>query len=238
MKPELAAAPDDVAGVRIPRTALATLAVENARASLAPVLVGHARRVFVFAALTARRERQVCDSEALYVSAMYANMGLSPAYAHSQLRYEVDSADAARALLAGIAPYMADDVWRAIALHTTPGIPEHVSPLARLLAQGAQTDLVGANYDAYTCAEREAILAAYPREATFNEDMIGAIGRGVGHRPQTTSGTWSADILARLDPDYCRLNFCGLILGSRWSQPDRFAFSHSQSHSHSSRLKP
>ncbi|WP_042263322.1 HD domain-containing protein [Paraburkholderia heleia] len=228
MKPELAATPDEVAGVIIPRTALAALAVENACAALDPVLVGHARRVFVFAALDARRGRQACDTETLYVSAMYANMGLSPAYAHSNLRYEVDSADAARALLAGVSPHVAEDVWRAIALHTTPGIPEHVSPLARLLAQAAWTDLVGEHYDAYTCAERGAILAAYPREATFSEDVIRAIGRGVAHRPHTTSGTWSADILARIDPDYCRLNFCGLILGSRWTRPDRDFLSHSR----------
>ncbi|WP_321908287.1 phosphohydrolase [Paraburkholderia sp. J11-2] len=228
MKPELAAKPIEVAGVRIPRTALAALALENACAALDPLLVGHAHRVFVFAALAARRERHACDAETLYVSAMYANMGLSPAYAHSNLRYEVDSADAARALLAGVSPCVAEDVWRAIALHTTPGIPEHVSPLARLLAQAAGTDLTGANYDAYTCAERTAILAAYPREATFCEDVIQAIGRGVAHRPHTTSGTWSADILARLDPDYCRLNFCGLILGSRWTQPDKHFLSHSR----------
>lgn len=221
MKSELAASPDEVAGVRIPRTALATLAVENACAALEPVLVGHARRVFVFAALTAKRERHEYDAETLCVSAMYANMGLSPHYAHSSLRYEVDGADAARALLAGVSSRAAEDVWVAIALHTTPGIPEHVSPLAHLLAQAAGTDLLGTNHDAYTRAEREAILAAYPRGATFSEDMIGAIGRGVAHRPHTTSGTWSADILARLDPDYCRLNYCGLILGSTWNRPDR-----------------
>lgn len=228
MKPGLAATPDEVAGVLIPRTALAALAVENACAALDPVLIGHAHRVFVFAALAARRERQACDTETLYVSAMYANMGLGPAYAHSNLRYEVDSADAARALLADVSPHVAEDVWRAIALHTTPGIPEHVSPLARLLARAAWTDLVGVHYDAYTCAERGAILAAYPREATFSEDVIRAIGRGVAHRPHTTSGTWSADILARIDPDYCRLNFCGLILGSRWTRPDRNFLSHSR----------
>ncbi|WP_233887609.1 phosphohydrolase [Paraburkholderia flagellata] len=230
MKYELAATPDEVAGVCIPRTALAALAVENVCAVLDPVLVGHAHRVFVFAALAALSERHACDAEILYVSAMYANMGLSPAYAHSSSRYEVDSADAARVLLAGVSPRVAEDVWRAIALHTTPGIPEHVSPLARLLARAAGTDLVGANYDAYTCAEHAAILAAYPRGATFSEDVIRAIGSGVAHRPQTTSGTWSADILARLDPDYCRLNYCGLILGSRWTQPDNNFFSHSRRH--------
>ncbi|SMG60476.1 phosphohydrolase [Paraburkholderia susongensis] len=221
MKPAPAASPDEVAGVRIPQTALAILAAENACAALEPVLVGHARRVFVFAALIGRREHRACDEETLYVTAMYANMGLSPAYAHSSLRYEVDGADAARSLLADVSPRVAEDVWRAIALHTTPGIPVHVSPLAHVLAEAAGTDLVGTNYDAYTRAEREAILAAYPREATFNEDVIRAIGRGLAHRPHTTSGTWSADILARMDPDYCRLNFCGLILGSRWSRPDR-----------------
>lgn len=220
MKHALAASPEEVAGVRIPRTALAALAAENACAALEPVLVGHARRVFVFAVLTARREKHVCDAEMLYVTAMYANMGLSAAYAHSNWRYELDSADAAHALLSSVSPRMADEVWRAIALHTTPGIPLRVSALAHVLAEAAGTDLIGTNYDAYTGAERESVLAAYPREATFGEDMIHAIGRGVAYRPHTTSGTWSADVLARMDPDYCRLNFCGLILGSRWNQPD------------------
>lgn len=220
MKPRREAPAEEVAGVRIPRTALAALAAENACAALDPVLVGHARRVFVFAAIAARRENRACDAETLYVTAMYANMGLSAAYAHSTWRYEVDSADAARSLLAGVSSPMADEVWQAIALHTTPGISMHVSALAHVLAEAAGTDLIGKNYDAYTCAERESIVAAYPREPTFAEDMIRAIGRGVAHRPHTTSGTWSADVLARMDPDYCRLNFCGLILGSRWTRGD------------------
>ncbi|QBR01929.1 phosphohydrolase [Paraburkholderia pallida] len=219
MRPALAASSDEVAGVRIPKTAFATRAAEYARAALEPVLVGHAHRVFVFAALAARRENRACDAERLFVAAMYANMGLSAAYARSTERYEVDSANAARSLLAGASPRVAEDVWRAIALHTTPGVPVHVSALAHLLAQGAGTDLIGMDYDAYTCAERNSILAAWPRGETFDEDMIRAIARGVAHRPHTTSGTWSADILARTDPDYCRLNFCGLILGSRWNQP-------------------
>ncbi|HHX4174242.1 TPA: phosphohydrolase, partial [Burkholderia contaminans] len=37
------------------------------------------------------------------------------------------------------------------------------------------------------------------------------------HRPQSTFGTWSADVLERADPDFHRPNFCGRVLGARWS---------------------
>jgi hypothetical protein len=46
--------------------------------------------------------------------------------------------------------------------------------------------------------------------------MIEAIGRGLAHRPLSTFGTVGSDVLERLDPDFLRTNFCGLILGSPW----------------------
>nr|MBN3729196.1 phosphohydrolase [Burkholderia sp. Ac-20379] len=64
--------------------------------------------------------------------------------------------------------------------------------------------------------ERAAVTAAYPRGAGFGEAVIAAIGRGLAHRPRSTAGTFGADVLDRIDPDYCRTNFCGQILGSPW----------------------
>ncbi|MBN3810783.1 phosphohydrolase [Paraburkholderia sp. Ac-20347] len=208
----------EVAGVRIPCTPVAIAAAESAHASLPPVLLGHASRVFVFAALNARRGGVACDEGTLYVSSMYANMGLSAAYAHSTARYELDSADAARRLLHhyGASARDQDEAWLAIALHTTPGVSARVSPLADMLAAAVRTDLVAAQFDDYTGGERSGVLAAYPRGKGFEEEIIGAIGRGVAHRPHTTFGTASADVLDRVDPNYCRVNFCGQILGSRW----------------------
>ncbi|WP_322080963.1 phosphohydrolase [Burkholderia sp. BCC1972] len=213
-----ASADDEVAGVRIPRTPMAIEAAEAARASLPRVITDHACRVFVLASLAARRAGERCDAEALYVAAMYANMGLSPAYGRSTERYELDSADAAQAfLLRHQTPqHVRDDVWRAIALHTTPGVAARMSPLARALASAVATDLMATDIDAYSADERLALLAAYPRGDGFGNAFLDAIARGVAHRSASTFGTWSADVLERADPDFHRPNFCGRVLGARW----------------------
>ncbi|KGE05720.1 phosphohydrolase [Burkholderia gladioli] len=218
MQASLAGVGGEVAGVRIPATPLALAALESAGAALPGVLLGHARRVFVLAALSARRGGLACDAGALFVGSLYANMGLSAAYARSAERYELDSADAARGLLRrhGASEREQSELWLAIALHTTSGIPARVSPLAGVLAQAVRTDLTGAHYHAYTRGERAGVLAAYPRGARFGEAVIDAIGRGLAHRPGSTAGTAGADVLDRIDPDYRRMNFCGQILGSPW----------------------
>jgi hypothetical protein len=216
MIPDAAMRPVEGAGVRIPSTPLAVAAAEAARASLSEVVVGHALRVFAFASLAARRDGEACDADALYVASMYANMGLSGAYAHYRQRY--DDADAAHAVMKrhGAASGLCVDVWCAIALHMTPGLPARMSPLARVLYAAVRTDLLAENLGGYSAAQCDGILAAWPRGARFKERMIEAIGRGVAHRPSTTFGTLSADVLERVDPEYCRMNFCGLILGSSW----------------------
>ncbi|MCU9951850.1 MULTISPECIES: phosphohydrolase [Burkholderia] len=210
---------DEVAGVRIPRTPMAIDAAEAACASLPQVIVDHASRVFVLASLAARRAGETCDADTLYVAAMYANMGLSTAYGRSTERYELDSADAAQAFLLRhqTSQRMRDDVWRAIALHTTPGVATRVSPLARVLASAVSTDLMATDFDAYSADERRALLAAYPRGDAFGAAFLDAIARGVAHRPASTFGTWSADVLERTDPDFHRPNFCGRVLGARWN---------------------
>ncbi|AOJ00273.1 hypothetical protein [Burkholderia sp. LA-2-3-30-S1-D2] len=213
-----ARAGDEVAGVRIPRTPMAIDAAEAACASLPQVITDHACRVFVLASLAARRAGETLDADALYVAAMYANMGLSTAYGRSTERYELDSADAAQAFLLRhqTSQRMRDDVWRAIALHTTPGVAARMSPLARALASAVATDLMATDFDAYSADERRALLAAYPRGDGFGDAFLDAIARGVAHRPASTFGTWSADVLERADPDFHRPNFCGRVLGARW----------------------
>ncbi|ALV60946.1 MULTISPECIES: HD domain-containing protein [Burkholderia] len=217
--PRASATGDEVAGVRIPRTPVTVEAADAARASLPAALADHAARVFVFASLAARRAGDACDADALYVAAMYANMGLSPAYCRSTERYELDGADAAHALLLRHrrSRRMRDDVWHAVALHTTPGVAARASPLARALACAVSTDLMATDFDAYTADERTALLAAYPRGSGFREAYLDMVARGVEHRPQSTFGTWSADVLERADPDFQRPNFCGRVLGARWN---------------------
>ena len=50
----------------------------------------------------------------------------------------------------------------------------------------------------------------------FKKKLLEAYARGMEHRPETTFGTLNADVLDRWDPNFRRLNFCGLVLGSDW----------------------
>lgn len=210
--------PVSVAGIPIPQSTIAHEAVEFASASLPRVLVGHACRVFVFAALATERRQIACEREPLYVAAMFMGIGLSSPYGRSQLRYEVDSANAAQAFMKRHRASLSKqtDIWHAVALHMTPGIPSCASPLAGVLAQAVRTDLLAEDYDAYTAEQRDAVLCAYPRGAGFRKAIIDAIGQGVVHRPASTFGTVCADVLDRTDPNYRRTNFCGLIFGAQW----------------------
>lgn len=209
-----------VCGIGMPQGALARDAHEVAGALLPSVLNGHAQRVFIFAALKARRVGLKCNTECLYVASMFINVGLSAAYLGSQRRYEVDSADAARQFLSrhGAAASSAAQMWQAVALHTSHGIAEHASTLAALLAAGVRTDLFGEDLVALTRESEAEVLQAYPRGERFKEQFIHAVGQGVAHRPRSTFGALSADVLERLDPDYKRINYCGLILGAKWQE--------------------
>jgi HD superfamily phosphodiesterase len=80
----------------------------------------------VFGAMRGVRQNLKFDSELLYVAALFHDLGLVDAYHTDTKRFEVDGADAARDFLRshGIPEPSADLVWQAIALHTTPGIPQ------------------------------------------------------------------------------------------------------------------
>jgi hypothetical protein len=130
----------------------------------------------------------------------------------------VDGANAARAFLRrhNISPQEIDTVWTAIALHTTPGIPQYMHPLVALLTNGVEMEVLGIAYSEFSHADREANIAAYPRTEHFKEDIIQAFYDGIQHKPETTFGNVKADVLADKDPEFQRMNFCSFIRGSRW----------------------
>jgi hypothetical protein len=110
-------------------------------------------------------------------------------------------------------------VWDAIALHTTPGVPEHKEPEVALVTAGVdyvEYDVLGFGFDEIPRENREAVLAAYPR-IDFKESIIQAFAEGFAHRPDTTFGTMNADVLAEKLPGYQRPNLCTIIHGSKHS---------------------
>jgi hypothetical protein len=207
-----------IAGVDIPDGIMAQAATDLIRATESELMFHHALRAFLFGALTGYRENLTFDPALLYVAAMFHNVGLNAQYQGSPYRFEVDGANAAREFLQqyGVAEREIEEVWVGIALHTTPGVPEHLSALVALISAGVQMDVRGARYDEFTAQQRDDIVQAYPRESGFKKKLIEAYARGMAHRPETTFGTVNADVLDRWDPNYRRLNFCGLVLGSDW----------------------
>jgi hypothetical protein len=208
-----------IAGIRVPDSAIARAATQLVRDTEDDLLYNHSRRVFFWGALTGARRGLRYDPELLYLGAMFHDMGLTEKYSSPDLRFEVDGANTARDFMKsyGVPERDVEDVWTAIALHTTPGIPEHMHPEIRLVQAGAGMDMVGRGMDAIPAAEREMVLAAHPRAHDFAHQVIDTFYAGLKHRPETTFGTFNDDFLAYKDPGFQRGNLCSLLLGSRWA---------------------
>jgi hypothetical protein len=212
------ATPKSVAGVVIPDSKLAHEVTELVRDTESPLLFHHSSRVYHWGALTGRRRGLHFDPELLYAAAMFHDMGLTPGYASQHERFEVDGANAARDFLGshGIAERDLETVWTAIALHTTPGIPQHMHPVIALVTAGVEMDVLGIAFSEFTDDERDAVLRAHPRPPRFKEEIIQAFYDGIHHKPETTFGNVKADVLADKDPSFRPENFCRMIRDSAW----------------------
>jgi hypothetical protein len=207
-----------IAGITIPDSQMARAATELVRDTENDLLYNHSRRVFLWGALTGERKGLKYDPELLYIGAMFHDMGLTQSYSTTTDRFEVDGANAARNFLKqhGASEYDIEQVWLSIALHTTPGVPEHLKPVVALVTAGVEMDVLGMAYEAFPDEQRIQVVAAHPREREFKNMIIDAFAQGTRDRPLTTFGNVKADVLELRDPNYKRLNFCKIILGSAW----------------------
>jgi hypothetical protein len=208
----------NLTGIAVPDSKLAREITELVRDTETPLLFHHSRRVYYWGALAGKRRGLSFDRELLYAGAMFHDMGLTHQHSSVDERFEVDGANAARDFLRshGIAQHDVDTVWTAIALHTTPGIPQHMHPVVALVTAGVEMDVLGLSYGDYSDAECEAVVHAHPRSAHFKEDIIQAFYDGIKHKPETTFGNVKADVLADKDPRFARGNFCSVIRNSAW----------------------
>ncbi|MFF3069475.1 HD domain-containing protein [Kitasatospora sp. NPDC057936] len=210
---------ETVAGVRIPDSALAREATELVREAASPLLFDHSRRVFVFGALRGAEQGLEFDPELLYVGAMFHDLGLTDRFARTDRRFEIDGADEARRFLTahGVAGELAQRVWTAVALHTTPEIPLHMAPEIALVTRGVELDVLGIGYHALTDEQRAAVVAAHPRP-DFKNRILAAFTEGIRNRPGTAFGNVKADVLAHFVPGFERGDFVEVIKGSDWAE--------------------
>ena len=207
-----------VQGIRIPDSQLAREATEFVRDTENDLLFHHSSRVYYWGALAALHRGLKVDHELLYVGCMFHDVGLTHEHCSCDKRFEVDGANAARAFLdsRGVAQADIDKVWTAIALHTTPGIPEFMAAEIALLTAGVEMDVLGIDYEKFSETSREAVVHEHPRQPGFKENIINAFYEGIKDKPQTTFGNVKADVIADKEATFVPGNFCRIIRQSNW----------------------
>lgn len=215
----MASSGQTAAGVTVPDTKLAREATELVRESTTDLVYHHSRRVFWFGSLQGRNRGLSFDPELLYIGAMFHDLGLNEPFRGSGRRFEVDSADEARRFLQGhgVPEDSIRRVWTAIALHTTPGIPEFMEPEVALVTAGVEYDVLGIGYHDVSDADRAEITALHPRP-DFKRSILRAFTEGIAPKPETTFGNVKADVLERFVPDYRRVSFVDVIENSDWPE--------------------
>ncbi|MGZ3119679.1 HD domain-containing protein [Streptomyces sp. H62] len=208
---------DIIAGVEVPETPAAAEATDFLRERTNPLIFHHSRRVFLFGSLHARGLGLRPDPELLYISAMFHDAGLSLPFSDTQQRFELDGADHARKFLLdrGFSESAAEMAWRAIALHSTPGVPGRMEPEVALTHYGVLTDAIGWGLDRLDGDQLDEIVAAHPR-GDFKKEFLHAFVEGLKDRPDTTYGTVNADILEHFVPGFRRGSMVRRVLDAPW----------------------
>src|SRR5262245_39895241 len=189
--------PDLAHALVIPDSLLAKEATDILREHSTDLLFNHSIRVYLFAAEQGRQRKLRFDLELLYVAAAFHDLGLIKKFSSQNERFEVDGANAARQFLTAhdVPEEEVRTVWEAIALHTTPGITQHMRPEIALLYTGVGLDVLGTGFDRISSTVRDEIVARYPRKR-FKENFVRQYFRGFAHKPETTYGTVNAGVCA------------------------------------------
>jgi hypothetical protein len=184
-----------VAGIRIPDTALCNAAVDLLESSSPQFLCTHCLRTYIFGSLALRSlGRSVADEEAAFCAALFHDFGLVPPYRRDN-RFEIDGADAARDFCTKhqVSPERSDVVWRAIALHTSPGIATRMAGEIALVHLGAGLDFLGLGLDQVPPQVLEEILEQYPR-MKFKSEFRNLLVEHCQHNPAAQVLTWTDDV--------------------------------------------
>jgi HD superfamily phosphohydrolase YqeK len=123
----------------VPPTKMSLAAFEHAASILAPAILNHSIRVYLYAKALAAQCNSVYSTDTakhdlLFVACLFHDIGTTSLYDGPQ-RFEVEGGDAAVQHLTpfGVGETDKHDVWTAIACHTCPGIAERIGELPRLV---------------------------------------------------------------------------------------------------------
>jgi HD superfamily phosphohydrolase YqeK len=143
--PTTSSKPIDTTAV-IPETQICQSAYAHASSLLAPSILNHSIRVYLYATALAKHTNSIYFSDPtkhdlLFIACLFHDIGTTDTY-DGPSRFEVEGADAAVKHLSqfGVPSQDAHDVWTAIAIHTSPQIAERISELSKLVRLAVITD--------------------------------------------------------------------------------------------------
>ena len=186
----------------LPASPLVEDAADHIRAVIHPVIYRHSIRTYLLGMEAARRDGVTdIDEESLCLAALFHDSGTAPVY-NGPARFEIEGADAAARFLRayGWTPAKVDPVWEAIALHTTPEIPERRGMIARYVRIGVQIE-----FGSVTLRESfaEAIDAAeyqYPRQRVEEVLQRLVIDQALARPQKASPPSWASDLMRHHQP--------------------------------------
>lgn len=211
VRPETTSAARTELRAYIPDAAICNAAFELVTSTLPLSIVHHSLRVYLFAQWLAEKEAsEWADSEALFVACICHDLGASQQYNGSQ-RFEIEGADAAAELFRryGKPEAIVHEVWTAIALHTSPGIAERITSLARLVRIAVLIDFRPATREALGAVDYAMkIEMALPRLDI--EKVLGdaVVQQAIQNPQKAPAASWPNNLYKSYleDPDWTGVN--------------------------------
>ncbi|MEP9363022.1 HD domain-containing protein [Nocardioides sp. CN2-186] len=147
-----------------PSSVLTRTAEERARAMLAPVLINHSYRTYMFGRALAVLDDIDVDDELLFAASMLHDTGLVNPTGDAD--FTLASARVAREVAeqVGLSGAASTTMQNAITLHHSPGVSLTSGAVAYLLSAGAALDVVGLRSWDLPTTTLSAAVTAHPRE--------------------------------------------------------------------------
>ncbi|MGH8232471.1 MAG: HD domain-containing protein [Steroidobacteraceae bacterium] len=191
--------PNEVAGIALPHSELATAAAAFSRHNCPDYLFNHCLRTYLFGALLLRQQQRDFNADSAFVAAALHDLGLLPAFESPKKSFEIDGADRAEKFMLDRqqSAAAADQVWHAVEMHDGKwALTARQGPEAMLVALGAGTDVDGPDPGQLEQRQIAEVLAAFPRlqfKRRFTELLIEHCGR----KPTSQRGTWLEGVCRR-----------------------------------------
>ena len=170
----------------IPDSLLAKEATGILREHSSDLIFNHSVRVYLFAAEQGRQQKLRFDAELLYIAAAFHDLGLIKKFSSENERFEVDGANAARQFLSthNVPEEQVRTVWEAIALHTTPGITQHMQPGSGAALFGRRSRRARKRVRPVSCRKCASRSSPGTRAGTSGKTFIREYFAGFAHKPQ------------------------------------------------------